>query len=130
MSKSALKHSSKRPSFQKTSIREDQVRISFLKVAPSFDLSDTILNSGAALVAGVGFLLNAVPSRRGDRGCVQLRSPAVTPGSLGGGAAWPCPLRHLPRDLWGLICCCHLPLICEQAGMSLGERAGRGQRDA
>lgn len=42
----------------------------------------------------------------------------------------PSPPQHLPSDLWGLICCCHLPLICEQAGMSLGERVGRRQRDA
>lgn len=37
-------------------------------------------------------------------------------------------LHPLASDLWDLICCCQLPLICEQAGMSLGERAGRWQR--
>lgn len=85
MSKSAPKHSSKRPSFQKTSIREDQVQISFLKAAllgsPNFDLSDTVLNSRIALVAGVGSLLAVVPSRREHRG-VQVGAEELR-GDLG-----------------------------------------------
>lgn len=46
--------------------------------------------------------------------------------------ASPSPPQHLPSGRWrfmGFICCCQLPLICEQAGISLGERVGRGQRD-
>lgn len=57
------------------------------------------------------------------------RRTMVTSGSHGS-TALPSPLQHLPSDLWHLICCCQLPLICEQAGMSLGERAGKGEGDA
>lgn len=95
---------------------------------PSFDLSDIILKSQIALVDREGSLLNVVPST-GQDWCVQVGAEehradlcfTQQQHSL----AFP-----TASDLWDLICCCHLPLICEQAGMSLGERAGRGQRDA
>lgn len=81
---------------------------------PQLCLSDTILKSQSALVAG-GL------SQRGARGRA---------GCAGGCRADPCFTRPPRRDLWALICCCQPPLICEQAGMSLGERLGGGQRGA
>lgn len=81
---------------------------------PSFALWDVIPKSQSALVAGIS------PQRgaRGRAGCA--------------GGCWgdPCFTRPPRRDLWALICCCQPPLICEQAGMSLGERVGAGQRGA
>jgi len=66
--------------------------------------------------AGGGGLQVSSVERLGDPWFTRWQCTLTFP------AAALCPLGS---DLCDLICCCQFPLICEQAGMSLGERAGR-----